>query len=130
MTAIEWCDLVFDSNLEDRVNNELIKWCEAFLDEGHATWSMPGREKGFYEAWRALAMNEWSTCGIRNSNNKIRALSIDPIATVFEKLNALCIPKEYWQDYHVPTRQEYVHDTWLRTRATRESMSSYANDYQ
>ena len=99
MTAIEWCDLVFDSNLEDHVNNELIKWCEAFLDEGHATWSMPGREKGFYEAWRALAMNEWSTCGIRNSNNKIRALSIDPVATVLEKLNTLCIPKEYWQDY-------------------------------
>ena len=48
---------------------------------------MPGREKGFYEAWRALAMNEWSTCGIRNSNNKIRALSIDPVATVLEKLN-------------------------------------------
>ena len=29
-----------------QINDQLIKWCEAFLDEGHATWAMPDREKG------------------------------------------------------------------------------------
>ena len=37
----------------------------SFLDEGHATWAMPGREKGFYAAWKFLAQREWSPCGIK-----------------------------------------------------------------
>lgn len=31
------------------------KWLAAFMDEGLAEWSMPGKEKGFYQAWRNLA---------------------------------------------------------------------------
>ena len=54
-----------------QINSELIKWCEAFLDEGHATWSMPGRDQGFYGAWKALAAQEWSPCGITDSRRKI-----------------------------------------------------------
>ena len=99
MTSAEWCDRTFKTTIVERVNNELIKWCESFMDEGHATWSMPDREKGFYEAWRSLASNEWSTCGIRNSSKKIKALPKNPAETILEKLNMLCIPKEYWQDY-------------------------------
>ncbi|MBM3197936.1 MAG: DUF2309 domain-containing protein, partial [Chlamydiae bacterium] len=39
----------------ETVNCELIKWCQAFLDEGQATITMPEREKGFYCAWATLA---------------------------------------------------------------------------
>jgi len=99
MTAAEWCDSTFGTNLVFRVNNELIKWCGSFLDEGHAIWPLPGRQKGFYEAWRSLAMNEWSTCGIKNSKKKINELSNNPFSIVVEKLNTLGVPKEYWQDY-------------------------------
>ena len=60
-----WCDRVFGTQIVEQINRELIKWCEAFLDEGHATWPMPGREKGFYAAWKLLAQKEWSPCGIR-----------------------------------------------------------------
>lgn len=42
-------------NGSSRVNRELIKWCQAFLDEGQATITMPKREKGFYRAWSELA---------------------------------------------------------------------------
>lgn len=40
---------------ESPVDRLVIKWLTAFLDEGQATWSMPGRERGFYRAWRTLA---------------------------------------------------------------------------
>lgn len=44
------------TNVElEAVNRELIKWCQAFLDEGQATIIMPEREKGFYCAWATLA---------------------------------------------------------------------------
>ncbi|MBL7471257.1 DUF2309 domain-containing protein [Robertkochia sediminum] len=31
------------------------KWLAAFMDEGLAEWSMPGKEKGFFQAWKLLA---------------------------------------------------------------------------
>ena len=57
-----------------QINDQLIKWCEAFLDEGHATWVMPEREKGLYQAWKTIAAHEWSPCGIADSGRKIAAL--------------------------------------------------------
>ncbi len=35
------------------VDAQTSKWCAAFF--GNAAWPMPGREHGFYPAWRALA---------------------------------------------------------------------------
>ena len=32
-----------------------VKWLAAFMDEGLAEWSMPGKEMGFYRAWRQIA---------------------------------------------------------------------------
>jgi uncharacterized protein YbcC (UPF0753/DUF2309 family) len=37
----------------DAVDAQTSKWCSAFF--GGAAWPMPGREKGFYRAWRDLA---------------------------------------------------------------------------
>lgn len=36
------------------VDRHLIKWLSVFLDQGSTEWGMPGREDGFYRAWRAL----------------------------------------------------------------------------
>ena len=43
-TLAESCDRMFGTQIADLINLEMIKWCEAFLDEGHATWSMPYRD--------------------------------------------------------------------------------------
>ncbi|MFN8072815.1 MAG: DUF2309 domain-containing protein [Mycobacterium sp.] len=37
----------------DAVDAQTSKWCAAFF--GGGAWPMPGREKGFYAAWRELA---------------------------------------------------------------------------
>ncbi|EMA59146.1 DUF2309 domain-containing protein [Halorubrum lipolyticum] len=42
----------------ERVDRVLTKWLSAFLDEGHATWSMPNREDGFYAAFRGVAAHD------------------------------------------------------------------------
>lgn len=39
--------------IADTVDAQTSKWCSAFF--GGAAWPLPGREKGFYAAWRALA---------------------------------------------------------------------------
>lgn len=95
---LAWCDRKAHKQLEWLVNRELIKWCEAYLDEGHASWPMPDREQGFYTAWKSLASMEWSPCGISDVSKKIAALPSDSEAALISQLEALSIPRENWQD--------------------------------
>lgn len=99
VTPSSWCDQVLGTNITEQVNGEMIKWCGAFLDEGQAPWPMPGREKGFYLAWKSLAALEWSPCGIPLSRRKIAALPEEPEEALFESLTTLGIPHDAWQEY-------------------------------
>lgn len=40
------------------LNRETAKWCQVFFDEGQATFSMPGRDKGFYGAIHAALIQD------------------------------------------------------------------------
>ena len=99
MTLSHWCDQALGTTVVDQINRELIKWCGAFLDEGHATWTMPGREQGLYLAWKALAVHEWSPCGISDSRRKIAGLPDYPEDALLESLDALGIPANLRQNY-------------------------------
>ncbi|HUM40145.1 MAG TPA: Na-translocating system protein MpsB, partial [Nitrospira sp.] len=99
LTLTSWCDRTVGSTIVAQINGELVKWCEAFLDEGHATWPMPERRQGLYAAWKHAAGKEWMTCGIDDSRRKIAALPEHPEDTVLECLEALEIPLEFRQDY-------------------------------
>jgi len=33
-------------------------WCAVFVDQAHVPWPMPGREDGFFRAWRELAPHD------------------------------------------------------------------------
>ena len=98
-TLAVWCDQNLGTRIGDQINRESIKWCEAFLDEGHATWSMPGRERGFYRAWKFLAQREWSPCGIKDSQEKLARLPAVPEDALLESLTALGILPDTRQDY-------------------------------
>lgn len=98
-TLSSWCDRTLGTETVQQINGELIKWCEAFLDEGHAAWPMPGRKQGLYAAWKTLAATEWSSCGIPDSRRKIAALPEHPEDAVLESLEVLGIPAELRQDY-------------------------------
>jgi uncharacterized protein len=94
-----WCDRILGTQIGEQINRELVKWCEAFLDEGHATWPMPRREKGFYGAWRFLAQQEWSPAAIENSREKLARLPEQPEDALLESLAVLGIPADARQDY-------------------------------
>ena len=42
----------------DLVHPFLIRWCGAFLDDGIAHWTMPGKATGFWHAWRATMQKQ------------------------------------------------------------------------
>ncbi|MDB5096560.1 MAG: hypothetical protein JWM80_981 [Cyanobacteria bacterium RYN_339] len=99
MTLATWCDRRLGTEIQACVNNELVKWCGGFLDEGHATWPMPGREQGLFLTWRSLAGREWRPGGISGGGRKIRALSNHPEDVLLESLERLGVPEEAWEDY-------------------------------
>jgi uncharacterized protein YbcC (UPF0753/DUF2309 family) len=43
-------------NSQHRLDRAVSKWLGVFMDEGLAEWEMPGRSKGFFAAWRELAV--------------------------------------------------------------------------
>ena len=99
ITLSHWCDDTLGTKIVQQINDQMIKWCEAFLDEGHAAWPMPERDKGLYGAWKAIASHEWSPCGIADSRRKIAQLPDHPEDALLDSLDALGIPTDLRQDY-------------------------------
>ena len=99
LTLSHWCDDTLGTQMVGQINDQMIKWCEAFLDEGHATWAMPEREKGFYRAWKEMVAHEWSPCGIADSKRKIAQLPDYPEDALLEHIDALGVPTKLRQDY-------------------------------
>ncbi len=100
-TLSEWCDKSLGSDVQRQINSEVIKWVSGFLDEGHAPWGMPFREKTFYGGWKELAQGDSSgyLLGIPDWKNKIKNLPDRPEDAILESMSMLSIPKNLWIDY-------------------------------
>ena len=101
-TISNWVDDLTEGRVVvDQINNQLIKWMSAFLDEGLAGWKMPGREEGFYQVWRNLAQKDFSgkLLGITDFAQKIHSLPLAPEDAIHSSLHQLEIPQEQWKDY-------------------------------
>ncbi len=100
-TLSDWVGSLAGSSLVDTINDEMIKWSAAFLDEGMAGWGMPSRSKGLYGSWRELAPRDRSGrfLGIPRFAEKIRALPATPEEAIAAGLERLGIPPERRQAY-------------------------------
>ncbi len=100
-TLGEWCDRSLGTNVQHQINSEVIKWVGGFLDEGHAPWGMPLREKTFYRSWKELAQDDGfgPSLGIPDWKNKIKNLPDRPEDAILESMSKLSIPKDLWIDY-------------------------------
>ena len=100
-TAAEIIDDLTGSDLKGVIDEHMIKWCAAFVDEGMADWSMPSRTQGFYLAWRDLAPREASgwTLGISDWARRVGALPDRPEDTLASSLHRLQVPDQERKDY-------------------------------
>lgn len=84
----------------EKVNHQLIKWLIPYIDEGQAAVSMPGKEKGFYGAWRDLVIYDHT---FNKRKKRVREilynLPRDPEKAILNALNSLQIPFEQWEHY-------------------------------
>lgn len=74
----------------DLVDAQAAKWSAAYLDSAQASWMMPGREKGFYGAWRDLAALDRSLPAPVRS--RLRSLPYGPEDAAIMALRQLRVP--------------------------------------
>ncbi len=100
-TLSDWVGTLAGSSVVEPINEQMVKWSAAFLDEGMAGWGMPLRSEGFYRSWRDLAPRDRSGrfLGIRRFASKVRALPESPEEAIALGLDRLEIPRERWVDY-------------------------------
>jgi len=82
----------------DRAERVLTKWLSAFLDEGRAKWSMPGREDGFYDAFRGVARHD----GDVPDDGVVASLPETPVAAIEAAL------EPYPESQRVPIFEEQL----------------------
>ncbi|MCP3168844.1 YbcC family protein [Myxococcus qinghaiensis] len=87
-------------DVNDLLHPLLIRACAAFLDEGVAHWSLPGREHGLHPAWVAM-MRE----GLGVAPDWLAGLEDDLVAepeeTVLGVLDELGVAEADWEPYLV-----------------------------
>jgi hypothetical protein len=101
MTLGEFCQRLAGTGIPGQINEQMIRWCAAFLDEGLTGWPMPQRERGFYEAWRSLTERDPAVrlLGIRKAATKIRRLPPESEDAMIAILRAMGIREEHWTEY-------------------------------
>ena len=95
----ETIDVLFGTDLGTSLDELVIKSCLDFFDEGQSVWKLPGRERGFFAAWRQVARH--------NVRLSLRGLDISEILEAGEKpediidfvMRNLQIPEEHWVGY-------------------------------
>ncbi len=92
-------DALFGTTLGATLDDLLSKSCLDFFDEGQSAWQAPGREAGFFRAWKAIAR--------RNARFLLRGLHLRQVLAEEETaegmvayvLRRLEVPEAVWQDY-------------------------------
>jgi uncharacterized protein YbcC (UPF0753/DUF2309 family) len=95
-TAAERIDAVLGTAVAAAVDEETATWAAAFTGADGAAWPMPGREEGFWAAWRAVAgrgpaLRRRARPGVRE---RLAALPAAPEDAVLAALDALRVPAE------------------------------------
>ena len=92
-------DALFGTTIAATLDDLLTKSCLDFFDEGQSAWQAPGREAGFFQAWKDLAR--------RNARFLLRGLHLRQILAEEETaegivayvLQRLQVPETAWQGY-------------------------------
>lgn len=79
------------------LNYHIIKWSKLYLDESQAVWSMPNREKGFYQAWRKMV--EYDPALHQTIRKQLGHLPNEADQALMKALMELAIPYSEIQEY-------------------------------
>ncbi|MFA7494857.1 MAG: DUF2309 domain-containing protein [Acidithiobacillus sp.] len=92
-------DRLFGTQIGSTLDDLLVKSCLDFFDEGQSAWQAPGRNLGFFAAWKEVARH--------NARFILRGLHLrqlldseeTPEGMVAHILQLLKVPEDSWQKY-------------------------------
>ncbi|MFO0952851.1 MAG: DUF2309 domain-containing protein [Isosphaeraceae bacterium] len=95
---------VSGADADEPVNELLIRFCAAFLDQGLAHWPLPGREEGFLRCFAGLYRQPWGPPdrwmkGLAEELGRILDAGTDPLDLILASLEDLGVAEEEWDDY-------------------------------
>lgn len=92
-------DLLFGTQIASTLDDLLIKSCLDFFDEGQSVWQAPGRERGFYRAWKEVARRNLRLLMHGPDVPRLLASDEEPEAVIAHALMQLAVPEDAWQAY-------------------------------
>lgn len=115
----------FDPAVADTVDAQSAKWCAAFL--GEANWPMPGRDRGFFAAWRELAATDRTLP--RGARSRLRAVAPRSDDAVLAALSTLGVADDarvvYLQAHLTRMPGWAAHVQWCSDRGTGIDLLQY-----
>ncbi|NBX75587.1 MAG: DUF2309 family protein, partial [Proteobacteria bacterium] len=99
----EWSDQLLGTKLYPLMQAEVTKWASAYFDRGEAAWAMPGRENGFFKAWKDLVTLEKGVelAGLAGFRDYVRSLPSKNISAIKVMIEDLGVPETQVVDYLV-----------------------------
>ena len=90
------------------VNDVLIRFCAAFLDQGIAQWTLPDRDLGFYQAFIKMhsdggRASAWWSAGLRKEAARLQSEGVNPLDSIQESLDALGVRPDEVDDFFSAT---------------------------
>ena len=92
-------DRLFGTDIGQTLDELLIKSCLDFFDEGQSAWQAPGRDRGFFAAWKEVAQHNVRFFMRGLQLRQLLESEDTPEGMVAYILKQLKIPEESWQRY-------------------------------
>ncbi len=86
------------------VDDHLIPFCAAFLDQGFAHWELPHRDDGFYRSFCLLYRQPWGPpdfwmSGLAVEVGRLLDEQVGPLESIMESLRILGVARQEWERY-------------------------------
>ncbi len=110
-----------------QVDDQAAKWCAAYFGSSSAGWQMPGRQDGFYHAWRTLAAGDHTVSrSIRAALRKVPHRSDDAALHALHQLAVADDERITYLQAHLTRLPGWAaHVRWSAERATGVDLLDY-----
>jgi len=100
----DWLLELTGLDVDESVNELLIRFCGAFIDQGLSTWALPNRDIGFFKCFvllyrqPAICCEPWQS-GLAAELNRLHQDQTTPTDSILESLQAFGVAVDQWQPF-------------------------------
>jgi len=95
----EVVDSLYGTAIGQELDEQVIRACLDFFDEGQSIWSMPNRERGFFRAWLDVAGADVQRTLAHLIRHVSNGRDDDPEGVIAMVLSELGVPEDDWVSY-------------------------------